>query len=310
MNLANLDFLRLDPRYFKAFVAACEYENFSLAANHAAMTQSGISQHISKLEEQLGVSLFMRSSKATVPTDAGKTLLSYIRTYNDSIASLMDTMHKERNIIEGLVSYAMPPSCLLSPHFPMLLERRLEHPALELKVELLSNEQILPLVIDGKIDFGFVTEKVEHPLLNYLNFCNEEYILVGADQEEVTTLDTDNLLQRQYIDYPGMGVYFNYWVQHFLPECNNISDRSLHHAGAMNSIEGAIHMVVGSLGISVFPRHCVQQHIDDGKLFAYEDTEKGALLNTIHIVSRNHPELPTRVDTVIQWFMDMQNKDH
>lgn len=309
MNLANLDFLRLDPRYFKAFVAACEYENFSLAANHAAMTQSGISQHISKLEEQLGVSLFMRSSKSTVPTDAGKTLLNYIRTYNDSIASLMDTMHKERNVVEGLVSYAMPPSCLLSPHFPMLLERRREHPALELKVELLPNEQILPLVIDGKIDFGFVTEKVEHPLLNYVKFCDEEYILVGADKHEVEGLNTDNLLQSRYIDYPGMGVYFNYWINHFLPDSENISDRSLHHAGAMNSIEGAIHMVVGSLGISVFPRHCVQQYVDEGKLFVYQNPDKGELLNTIHIVSRNHPELPTRVKTVIQWFMDMHCGD-
>lgn len=308
MNLANLDFLRLDPRYFKAFVAACEYENFSLAANHAAMTQSGISQHISKLEEQLGVSLFMRSSKATVPTDEGKTLLNYIRTYNDTIAKLMDTMHKERNVVEGLVSYAMPPSCLLSPHFPMLLERRREHPALELKVELLPNEEILPLVIDGKIDFGFVTEKVEHPLLNYLSFCDEEYILVGANQNEVATLDADNLLQRQYIDYPGMGVYFNYWMHHFLPECNNISDRSLHHAGAMNSIEGAIHMVVGALGISVFPRHCVQNNIDEGNLFVYQKDGNSELLNTIHIVSRKHPVLPTRVKTVIQWFMDMQCK--
>jgi DNA-binding transcriptional LysR family regulator len=306
MNLANLDFLRLDPRFFKAFVAAAEYENFSVAAHHAAMTQSGISQHISKLEEQLGVSLFMRSSKATVLTDAGKTLLNYIRTYNDSIAILMDTMHKDRNNVEGLVSYAMPPSCLLSPHFPMLLERRRTHPALELKVDLLPNEDILPLVIDGKINFGFVTEKVEHPLLQYKNFCDEEYILVGADQDEIATLDKDNLLQRRYINYPGMGVYFNYWLRHFMPDCSNVSDRSLHHAGEMNSIEGAIHMVVGGLGISVFPRHCVQHAVDAGKLFIYEKADSGELLNSIHIVSRNHPELPTRVETVIQWFMDMQ----
>lgn len=305
MNLANLDFLRLDPRYFKAFVAAAEYENFSVAANHAAMTQSGISQHISKLEEQLGIALFMRNSKATVLTEAGKILLSYIRTYNDSVATLMDSIHTERNLVEGLVSYAMPPSCLLSPHFPMLLERRRAHPALELKVKLLPNEEILALVIDGKIDFGFVTEKVDHPLLQYQNFCDEEYIMVGANQEDIASLANNNLLQQQYINYPGMGVYFNYWIEHFMPECSNISDRSLHHAGEMNSIEGAILMVVGGLGISVFPRHCVQKHIDAGELFVFEKTGKDALLNTIHIVSRSHPVLPTRVETVIQWFMDM-----
>ena len=308
MNLANLDFLKLDPRYFKAFIAAAEYENFSVAANQAAMTQSGISQHISKLEEQLGVALFMRSSKSTILTEEGKAVLAYIRSYNDSVQSLIESINKERNFIEGLVSYAMPPSCLLSPHFPMLLERRLHYPDLELKVQLLPNDDILPLVIDGKIDFGFVTEKVEHPLLNYLNFCDEEYIFVGANAEQIQNLSSENLISQKFINYPGMGVYFNYWIQHFFPECSNISDRSLHHAGEMNSIEGAIHMVVGSLGISVFPRHCVQHLIDEEKLFEYHDTSKPALTNTIHIVTRKHPELAARVTTVIDWFMDMHPK--
>lgn len=138
MNLAKLNFLKLEPRYFKAFVSAAEYENFSLAAEHAAMTQSGISQHISKLEEQLGASLFLRSSKNTQLTPAGKKLLEYVLKYNDSVASLMESIENDLSMIEGLVRYAMPPSCLLSPHFPMLLERRKNYPDLELKVDLLS----------------------------------------------------------------------------------------------------------------------------------------------------------------------------
>lgn len=270
------------------------------------MTQSGISQHVSRLEEQLGVSLFLRSSKATVPTDAGKILLDYIRTYNDSIAMLMDNIQSEQHTIEGLVSYAMPPGCLLSPHFPMLLARRCDYPELELRVELLPNEQIMPLVIDGKFDFGFVTEKVEHPLLCHQAFCYEEYIMIGADEKIINDLNHDNLLHQRYISYPGMGVYFNYWLRHFLPEQQDITDRSLHHAGEINNIEGAIHMVVGALGISVFPRHCVQQHLDEGRLFAYQREGKDRLLNNIHIVTRNSPNPPARVSTVIQWFMDMR----
>ncbi len=304
MNLANIDFLRLDPRFFKAFVAAAEFENFTIAANKAAMTQSGISQHISKLEEQTGLPLFMRSSKSTVLTDAGKLLLNYIRNYNDSVASLMEQMREDQDLVEGLVSYAMPPSCLLSPHFPMLLERRLSYPALEIKVQLLPNTEILPLVIDGKMEFGFVTERVEHPMLEYRKFCDEEYILVGPLNVDVANLNTENVLDFRYINYPGMGVYFNYWVEHYLPDAKHISDRSLHHAGEMNSIEGAIHMVVGGLGISVFPRHCVQHLIDDGKIVEWTD-DVAPLTNTIHIVTRNHPPIPGRVETVINWFMDM-----
>jgi len=305
MNLANTDFMRLDPRYFRAFVAAAEFENFTVAASQAAMTQSGISQHISKLEEQIGLPLFMRSSKKTVLTDSGKKLLQYIRGYNDSIASLIEQMRDDQQLVEGLVSYSMPPSCLLSPHFPMLLERRLKHPELEIKVQLLPNTEILPLLIDGNIDFGFVTERVEHPLLEYLDFCDEEYVLVGPENLNVESLCENNVLNYRFINYPGMDVYFNYWVNHYIPTAENVSARSLYHAGDMNSIEGAILMTVGGLGISVFPRHCVQSHIEEGQLQEWKAADRDALTNTIHIVCRNDPPIPGRVRTVIDWFMDM-----
>ncbi len=63
-------------------------------------------------------------------------------------------------------------------------------------------------------------------------------------------------------------------------------------------------MVAGGLGISVFPRHCVQEFIDRGQLVEY--STQTPLMNPIYIVHRNQPPLSARVQTVIQWFMDMQ----
>lgn len=153
-----------------------------------------------------------------------------------------------------------------------------------------------------------MTEKVEHQLLSYQKFCDEEYVLVGPDPEEIKQLSTDNILNTRFINFPGMGVYFDFWINHFMPQCKNINHRSLHHAGEMNSIEGAILMVVGGLGISVFPSHCVDQYLQDGRLFAYECPNTAPLLNSIHIVSRIDPPQPKRVTTVIDWFMDMKSE--
>ncbi len=304
MNLASLNFLRLDPRHFKAFIAAAHCGNFSQAAIEAAMTQSGISQHISKLEEQLGAPLFLRTTKSVTLTEAGQLLQKYVEQYTDSIGQLMENIATNERKIEGLVSYAMPPSCLLSPHFPMLLERRRDYPGLELKVELMPNQQVIERVIDGDMHFGFVTEKVEHQFLCYEPFCEEEYIAVAASDRGFTSLNENNLIDQPYIHYPGMGVYFNYWVQHVFPNVQHVSDRSLHHAGDINNISGAILMVAGGLGISVFPRHCVQEFIDRGQLVEY--STQTPLMNPIYIVHRNQPPLSARVQTVIQWFMDMQ----
>jgi len=57
---------------FRLFVAAYEEGSFSGAARRENATQPGVSQHIQKLEGQLKVKLFHRTSKAIVATQAGE----------------------------------------------------------------------------------------------------------------------------------------------------------------------------------------------------------------------------------------------
>ena len=52
----------------RIFVAAYEERSFTAAASREHATQSGVSQHIRKLEEAFGVSLFTRNKRAVVPT--------------------------------------------------------------------------------------------------------------------------------------------------------------------------------------------------------------------------------------------------
>jgi len=271
------------------------------------MTQSSVSQHISKLEEQLGVSLFIRNSRSTNLTDAGNILLEYIQHYNNSIISLLYKISSQNGELEGSVNYAIPPSCILSHHFPRLLERRLDHPSVELIIGLLPNDKIIREVIFGQANFGIVTEKVSHPLLDYQEFCKEEYILVSSIKSHTEMLTDTKLLDQRFVNYPGMNTYFNLWVQHFFPESQSINYRSLRHAGEINTIDGAIMMVLGGMGFSVFPRYCVQQYIEDGRLHEYRDEHKSPLRNSIYIITKTELDLPLRVKTVIQWLTEIEH---
>ena len=102
------DFNRLDPRLFKAFLAAANYENFTVAAKKAAMTQSGISQQVAKLEEQIKLPLFKRINKSVQLTPVGKKLILYINSYLEQMDQFFSTVENEELGYAGLVSYAMP----------------------------------------------------------------------------------------------------------------------------------------------------------------------------------------------------------
>lgn len=296
---------RLDPRCYKAFLAVVAEGSFSAAAPRAAMTVSGVSQHISSLEEAIGAALFIRTASGCKLTEPGQRFHRFVKSYSDLLSDLFQDIADSKDKLQGVVRYAMPPSCILSPHFPMLLERRLAHPDLELSVKLTANAEIFDLLLNGQIDFGFVTEKVSSPNFIYKEFCKEEYIVVGSDPELLSRIRADNLIHQKFIVYPGFDVYLNFFVRHFFPQLKCVDSRSIVNvSGRINTIDGGIKMVLGGLGISVFPRHCVQDLIDAGSLSECR-VEGSPLLNDIYIVHHGNVALPGRVNAVISWFLEM-----
>ncbi len=299
----------LDTRLFKAFLAAAEEENFTTAALAAYMTQSGISQHIAKLESHLGVPLFKRVGKRVTLTEAGRMLAVFIRMQANHTESLLDTVRDWSKSMSGLVAYAMPASCLLSPHFGMMLEKRKRYPDIRVNVTLAPSDNVVGMLLEGKVDFGFVTRLYDQPSLDFKLFCQEEYILVSADPAEFASLDAQSMLQKPFIIYPGLDVYYSHWSKHFLAGQPIPEFTHLRSTGNFSSIEGAIKMVEGGLGITIFPRHCVMAQLDAGTLFAFQPGI-APLMNDIYIVTVKDFVYPRVVTQLLDWFFEMHCGEH
>ena len=55
--------------------AVAEYGNFTIAAEKCYVTQPTLSMQIQKLEEELGVKIFNRSTKPIILTDIGEKII-------------------------------------------------------------------------------------------------------------------------------------------------------------------------------------------------------------------------------------------
>ena len=62
-------------RLLRAFCLAARHSSFKLAADRLALTPSAVSHQVKELEEQLGVVLFERRTRAVVLTPVGRQLL-------------------------------------------------------------------------------------------------------------------------------------------------------------------------------------------------------------------------------------------
>ena len=301
------DFNRLDPRLFKAFLAAADCENFTLAAKKAALTQSGVSQQIAKLEEHVGTGLFKRINKSVVLTAAGKRLVKYIDTYLDGMDSFFEDVSDSENSLRGRVSYSMPNSCLLSPHLGMMLEKRKAVPGIELDIQIRPNEGVYRKVLDGEVDFGFVTKKQDNPALTFIPFCQEQFVLVGSKQFQKKKIDKDFLEKNGLISFPGMDVYFNSWFKTFFPKVKSFGYDFLDIKASISQLDGVLTLLQAGVAPTVLPQHCVMELLDKKKVFELTANSKKKCMNDIYIVYLKDGHISRRCRKVIDWFLEMKD---
>jgi DNA-binding transcriptional LysR family regulator len=313
MRWTASDFERLDPRLFRAFLAVVRTESFSAAAGEASLTQGAVSQQIAKLEDRLNTQLFLRAGGRVVTTAAGHMLASHAQAYMDHTTRFLEQLNEEFESMRGLVSYAMPESCIHAPHFGWLLERRKQHPDLVLSIELKSAQEVLADVLAGNVDFGFMNQPSDVQAIQAYPFCCEEYVLYGAVRGRLQDLpgSLDELLSLPLIGYPGMLHGVNSWIGAQFGEADPISALSLRTSSQFNDIRGVLAMVEGDLGCTVLPRHVAAGAVDDGRLRALTgvdgQTQRPAL-QQIWIVRLRERLMPARVRRVIRWFLDMHTE--
>jgi len=102
--------MRQNPRSIQLFVAAYEEQSFTLAAQREHATQSGVSQHVSDLEDSLGVKLFSRSVGAVQPTPAGTAYYSACVEFLKAHEMTLRAIEPFQGSRQGEIKVGMTPS--------------------------------------------------------------------------------------------------------------------------------------------------------------------------------------------------------
>ncbi|MDR2357822.1 MAG: LysR family transcriptional regulator [Oscillospiraceae bacterium] len=101
----------MDIKGLQYFVAAAERLNFTVAAKECYITQTAMSLHIKKMEDELGFKLFTRGKHAIGLTDAGRDF--YMRS-REIILSYESAVRHSAGVSGGVIGVIdiMLPSCI------------------------------------------------------------------------------------------------------------------------------------------------------------------------------------------------------
>lgn len=151
--------MRVELRQLATFVAVAEEGSFTRASDRLHVVQSAVSAGVRGLENELGVSLFDRTTHRVELTDAGEALLPEARATLAAAAAAREAVDQVRGGLRGTVVLGtMQAQAMRRIDLPRLLAAfRLAHPSVEVKIRHAGGSmQMATEVRDGRLDIAFV----------------------------------------------------------------------------------------------------------------------------------------------------------
>ena len=145
----------MELRHLRCFLAVAEELHFARAAERLHVDQSPLSRTIKELEEELGARLFVRTTRTTQLTRAGRQLLEHVPRIFTALEQARDSVKSAANGFNGQLRIALSDGVTPS-RLPALLARcREEDPEVEVRLFEVPLAQQIKGLRDDLYDAGF-----------------------------------------------------------------------------------------------------------------------------------------------------------
>ena len=146
----------LDTDQLRSFLAIVDTGSFTRAAERVNKTQSAISMHIRRLEEQLGVGLFVKQGRGMRLSASGEQLIAHARTMLQAEAAALAGIAGKG--LTGRVRVGIPDD-YAEPFLPAILSNyRARYPLVEIAVVCESSVLLSERVRARDLDLALVTD--------------------------------------------------------------------------------------------------------------------------------------------------------
>ncbi|MGL4581371.1 MAG: LysR family transcriptional regulator [Flavobacterium sp.] len=144
-------------------LAVAEHKNFTLAAEKTFVTQPTLSMQIQKLEDELEVQIFDRSTKPIQPTAIGQVIIQQAKKIVNESDRIKDLIDLEKGFIGGEFKLGMIPT-IAPTLLPMFLKTFLnKHSKVNLIIEEYTTEEIIQKLHNGYLDAAIVATPLYEP---------------------------------------------------------------------------------------------------------------------------------------------------
>lgn len=239
----------MDKINAKVFLSVVETGSFRKSAEILGYTQAGISYIIAAMEEEIGLSLFVREHSGVRLSSEGKALLPQIQALANWERQFMQNVTELKGLEKGYVRVQIFDSISIHWIPGILKEFHADYPGIE--VEFVSEEDSLraeEMVLSGEVDCGFFLTTV-HGELDVFPLMEESLKAIVAPDHPLAARKTFPI--KKIGDYPYIDMK---WDAHTgIRDIFGKQGKTPCVAFRMDNDYAAMAMVSKGLGYCIFP---------------------------------------------------------
>ena len=243
----------MDLRQMEYLVALADEQQFTRAAAVCHVSQSGLSAAIRGLEEELGTTLFDRTTRRVVPTDAGLALLPHARTMLAQAAAARDAVVRATHELSGSLRVGAE-QCLGMVDVNALLERvHLLYPLVELEFTQAGSHELAARVNEGTLDVAFVAGGGQVTRLRRHELGRRPIVLLVPPQHPLAgreRVEWADLRDLDFVDFQE-----SWAVRTLNDEACATHGVPRRVSAAVNDVHTLLDLVHRGLGIALVPQH-------------------------------------------------------
>jgi DNA-binding transcriptional LysR family regulator len=167
----------LDTDQLRSFLAIVDSGSFTKAAERVHKTQSAVSMHIRRLEEQLGCALFVKQGRGARLTAEGERLIEFARRIIQVEAGALAAL--SRKGLRGAARLGMPDDYAESFLAEILSRFNRRHPFVEVSVVCEASLELAAQVAAGALELALVTD---HAGFHGFELLREEPLVWAASE--------------------------------------------------------------------------------------------------------------------------------
>lgn len=257
--------------YYKIFYETAKSGSISKAAENLFISQPAVSKSVTKLEQSLGHTLFIRSKKGVKLTEEGQTLLKYLEKAFDSINMAEKTLKRIGTFGMGQIRIGVSSSLCKYVLLSYLQDFIKDNPHIKISIACNPTFETIQLLKQEKIDIGLICDTPAGKPYRFMPIrsihdtfvSTQTYLdnLILREQDSIS-LNTKDILEKSNLMLLDQGNISRQFIDKYFESCHIHPGQVLE----INNMDLLIDFAAIGMGVACVVREFVSSYIESGQV--------------------------------------------